>query len=248
MVWVMLISTINQKGGVGKSTLAVTTAVWLYDRGNRVALLDTDGQAASWSWIARAEPAVVRFKGTDAAEIARALAICRDERIVVVADGPPGLDARSQLLAVESDLILMPMGPSQLDVNATVQALESIDAFGRQQRQGIWVVLNRMRAGVQMSKMTRDVMPALGARVATATLGLREAYATAVVNGTVVTRPMKDTREQRAALAAACEINALLNEVLPDELTQPHAGDRQTDADAGGRPGPAERDQGAVAA
>jgi hypothetical protein len=47
----MLMELANEKGGVGKSTLAVHLAVWSYDRGMRVALLDTDKQRSSSLWL-----------------------------------------------------------------------------------------------------------------------------------------------------------------------------------------------------
>ena len=52
----MFITFTNTKGGVGKSTLASHLAIWLFDRGYRVALLDTDPQGTSSEWIKRAEP------------------------------------------------------------------------------------------------------------------------------------------------------------------------------------------------
>lgn len=54
----MVIVLANSKGGVGKSTLAVHLAVWLYDRGHRVALVDADVQSSSSVWLQEAEPSV----------------------------------------------------------------------------------------------------------------------------------------------------------------------------------------------
>ncbi|QEG36260.1 MinD/ParA/CobQ/CobA-like protein [Bythopirellula goksoeyrii] len=59
----MLIAFANSKGGVGKSTLAVHLAVLLFDLGKTVALLDTDKQRSSSTWIAEARR--VRHFGDD---------------------------------------------------------------------------------------------------------------------------------------------------------------------------------------
>lgn len=47
----MIAAIVNQKGGVGKTTLAVHLAVWLHERGLRVAFIDADGQSSSSRWI-----------------------------------------------------------------------------------------------------------------------------------------------------------------------------------------------------
>lgn len=52
----MMIVMTNTKGGVGKSTLAAHLAIWLFDQGSRVALLDTDEQATAAGWIVAQAP------------------------------------------------------------------------------------------------------------------------------------------------------------------------------------------------
>ncbi|MEM8784202.1 MAG: ParA family protein, partial [Planctomycetota bacterium] len=56
--YIMIYAVINQKGGAGKTTLAVHLAVWLHDRGHRVAFVDNDPQASASGWIAAAEPGI----------------------------------------------------------------------------------------------------------------------------------------------------------------------------------------------
>jgi chromosome partitioning protein len=63
-----VISFVNTKGGVGKSTLAVHLAVWLADRGCRVALLDADDQATAAKWVAEITDHAVRIEKLAAAD------------------------------------------------------------------------------------------------------------------------------------------------------------------------------------
>ena len=48
----------QNKGGVGKTTIAVHTAVYLHDRGFKVALVDCDRSASSASWVSEVEPEI----------------------------------------------------------------------------------------------------------------------------------------------------------------------------------------------
>jgi chromosome partitioning protein len=50
----MIITVANSKGGVGKSTLAVHLAAWLYEQGCKVTLADCDTQQSSSEWIREA--------------------------------------------------------------------------------------------------------------------------------------------------------------------------------------------------
>ena len=53
----MIITFTNTKGGTGKSNLSAHLAIWLHERGIKVALLDTDHeQATSSNWVRLAEP------------------------------------------------------------------------------------------------------------------------------------------------------------------------------------------------
>src|ERR1035441_9954760 len=47
----MLFAFTNSKGGVGKSTLAVHSTIWLAEKGKSVALVDADVQGSSSTWL-----------------------------------------------------------------------------------------------------------------------------------------------------------------------------------------------------
>jgi Mrp family chromosome partitioning ATPase len=51
-----IITTANFKGGVGKSTIAVHLAVWLYEKGRHVILVDADMQQSTSRWIKTSVP------------------------------------------------------------------------------------------------------------------------------------------------------------------------------------------------
>jgi chromosome partitioning protein len=201
----------NTKGGVGKSTLAVHLAVWLFDRGAKVALLDLDKQRSSSHWISQAEPGItVRTSDTpeNCASEVRALARSHD---FVVGDGPGGLDDVSRTLLLLADLALLPITPSILDLwsvqqaSATLRFAQDINS-GRPEGR---LVLNKMRTRDNISRELKNAAPTLGLDVSQNVIRDLQAYRDAVQQGTVV------TRMARKGQMAGEEIEKLFVELLP---------------------------------
>ncbi|MCC7292966.1 MAG: AAA family ATPase [Phycisphaerales bacterium] len=91
----MLIAFVNQKGGVGKTTLAVHLAAWLHDAGRRTALIDADGQASSSSWLRVAAPEVNIIVEQRADELIESVGRLAETAECIVADGPANLSETS---------------------------------------------------------------------------------------------------------------------------------------------------------
>lgn len=111
----MLIAFTNTKGGVGKSTLAVHLALWLFDQGFRVAVLDCDEQRSTSEWVTEGEPGITcQVATTPENTLSQARNLARSHDFVI-GDGPGGLDGLSRTLLILADLAILPITPSILD-------------------------------------------------------------------------------------------------------------------------------------
>lgn len=210
----MLIAITNQKGGVGKTTLSVHLAVWLADSGKNVAVIDADGQGSAARWLKKAAPHLRVIAATSAQQIVDAVAVLRPHVDYIVADGPPGLEERSLTLLELADRVLLPIGPSTLDVTPTMQAIEAIAKLGKFKSNGrdfAWAVLNRARHGTNQTIYTLGYLAIMGVRAASSVIYLRDAFAKAHQNNTVV------SKLGRVGEAAAQEINSLFQEIVDGE-------------------------------
>lgn len=208
----MIVSFLNQKGGVGKTTLALNVAGAWASKGTRVLLIDADPQASALDWSAlRTREGLPRLFGViglardtlhrEAPELARGV-----DHVVI--DGPPRVAGlmRSALLA--SDLVLMPVQPSPLDGWASAEMLTLVSE-ARVYRPDLHArfVLNCCAARTVLARETADNLaehdpPALSNRV-----GQRIAFAAAVQSGLLV-------REYEANGLAAGEIEKLSAEII----------------------------------
>ena len=124
-----VVAIVNQKGGTGKTTLAINLASVLAEKG-AVLLLDADPQASSQNWAAGewTSPEGLAVKGMGKGNLLEQVRSVSREYDWIIIDGPPGISRTSADAVRAADLVLIPAKPSPLDVWAASDIVEAVRA------------------------------------------------------------------------------------------------------------------------
>ena len=122
----MIISFLNQKGGVGKTTLSVNVAAALAADGYRVLLIDADNQASASTWAGLREDTAFRVVSLARENMAKdAMQLAADYQFTII-DGPPHAVGVSRSCTVASDMVVLPIEPSGLSNWASDMTVQQI--------------------------------------------------------------------------------------------------------------------------
>lgn len=210
----MIVAFLNQKGGVGKTTLALHLAGAWSARGRRVLVVDADPQASALDWadqrLREGLPRLFGVLGLARETLHKELPDLARETDHLIIDGPPRVAgiARSALLA--ADLVLIPALPSPFDGWASSEMLRLLDEariFRPELRARM--LLNRCAARTVIARETAEALadqdpPMLASRV-----GQRVAFADAARTGRLASESDTGQMATRDIEALADELDGL---------------------------------------
>ncbi|GGW27574.1 cobyrinic acid a,c-diamide synthase [Gemmobacter lanyuensis] len=204
-----VITIAQQKGGAGKTTLAVTLAGAFVRQGLSVALLDSDPQGSLGRWfmtrVERLGEPDVEFSTASAWGVGYECRKLKGRHDIVIVDTPPKADSDLRPALREADLVLVPVAASHVDLWATDGVL---DLVARESGRAL-IVLNRMSAGTRLAEEVAKAAEGV-AQVAKSRLAARVAYAETLGQGASALDARGPAAAEAKALAA--EVLAALAE------------------------------------
>jgi chromosome partitioning protein len=179
-----VIAMAAQKGGSGKTTVALHLAVEAQKQGLSVAVIDADPQGSAKSWAdQREDGAAVPVALVAVEAVERALAAAeQDGYDLVVIDTPPHASVRSQHLIAHADLVVIPVQPSALDLAALPAMLSLIRPGTAPHR----AVISAAPVGVAEVAQIRDALANYQVEAFETVIHSRMAFRRALAHGQAV--------------------------------------------------------------
>lgn len=203
----MIISVLNEKGGVGKTTLATNLAKAFKDSGKSVLLVDSDPQGSARDWHVKSEGEVLEVIGLDRPTLDKDIVKFTRQYEFIFIDGAPQLTTLAIKAILCSQIILIPVQPSPYDVWASKNLVDLI-----KQRQNVIVdepqaafVISRQIVGTNLGKEVRGVLNEYELPVFKQGTHQRISYAETAAKGQTVMSGKDFT--------AILEIKAIVNEL-----------------------------------
>ena len=203
----MIISFLNQKGSVGKTTLSVNVAGCLARQGHRVLLIDADKQGSATTWASLREDAPFQVVSMARANMARdALKLAQDYDHTII-DGPPHAEEIARSCIVASDFVALPIEPSGLSTWAsdlTVRQVKEAQEFKPTLKCGF--VVSRKIGKTVIGRDIRNMAAEAGLPILESEIEQRVAFAEGMTMGQTIFEWADDSN-------AAREIEHLTKEI-----------------------------------
>ena len=174
------IALISQKGGAGKTTVALHLAVAFAGAGRNTAVIDLDPQASAANWSDRRESELPVVVSAHASRLQHEMRRVEDAGCqVLVLDTAPHSDRSALAVAKAADLVLMPCRPAILDMEAIGATLDLVRTTGKP----VCVVLNAAAPQGHETAEAAEALRQLDVQVCPVQLVNRVVFARALITG-----------------------------------------------------------------
>ena len=204
----MIISLLNQKGGVGKTTIAVNLAGCFAGRPYRVLLIDGDpqGSVLQWQSIENRNPFDVKhyphpLTPGDVKGWARGY-----DHVII--DAPPAIGEITRAILEVSDLAIVPVGPSPLDIWSSKETIALLQEVRKRRRtlRGMLLICRKI-SRTRIGREAREAMETYDLAVFRTEISQRIAYVEAMISGRTVL-------DHAPRSEAADEMRTLCDEII----------------------------------
>ncbi len=202
-----VIAVSQQKGGAGKTTLAIQLAVAWRASGKRVAMLDVDPQGSLCAWYGVRNRLLgdddgLTVKSLSGWRLGNELSAAKWAADYLLIDTPPHAETDAKTAIRLADLTLLPIQPTMLDLWATKPTLDLAEA----EKTKALIVLNRVPARGLAAEAVKAEIRSSKWPLAKAELGNRQAFAASIGQGRGVAETAIKTTAGKEILALSREI------------------------------------------
>jgi chromosome partitioning protein len=204
----MIISLINQKGGVGKTTAAINITSCLAQKRYRALLIDSDpqGSVVQWQSIAdNTEFDVVHLPRPIAQKDIRDIGRQYDHMVI---DSPPAIEEIARSAIQVSHLAIIPIAPSPLDIWSSSETVELVSKLKKRYRKlNARILVYRKISGTRLGREAREAMESYTFEIFKTEISQRIAFVEAMISGLSVLQYAPKSK-------AGDEIRQLSKEIL----------------------------------
>ena len=204
-----VITIAQQKGGTGKTTLAVHLALAFIKYHNfKVAIIDTDPQGSLGKWfMIRSKKNIsnenLTFKTASLWGAQYESKLLKKDHDIIIIDTPPKIESDARPAIEAADLVLIPVAPSHVDFWAT----EAIIDIAKKAKRKILIQINRANHRSKLISQTQEYINTLKVKTTNSLIGHRQIFVSSMGLG-------KTAVEKQRSGKAIEEIKNISNQIL----------------------------------
>ena len=204
-----VITISQQKGGTGKTTLAVHLALaFIKYHNHKVAIIDTDPQGSLGKWfMIRSEKNSLNknltFKTASLWGAQYESKMLKQDHDIVIIDTPPKIESDARPAIEASDLVLIPVAPSPVDFWAT----EAIIEIAKKAKRKVLIQINRANHRSKLISKTHEYIKSINVKSTDTLIGHRQIFVSSMGEGKTVVEKQRKSK-------AVEEIKSISNQIL----------------------------------